>query len=331
MRELQTTVHTVLLLALTVFLWVGTAQAVPPSTPLEIQFIQRELVVIGSVTEVGDAVTRTLSLPGEGKVATGRFRKFGVEVAEVFKDAGRAIETGQKDGQNPTIEVWATSTEPGPTRFGSFHPNLTKGMSYVLFLQAMQDKGAFFLPSDMAACEPVTENLVATVRKIADIPKWPWGAEQDGLRLALLGPDGPQKTLPAGYTRKGANVVVGFLIAVQNTSADSVALELDSAKKPLTLAATGPNGESITYDIYQDIEGQPLKPNRSTVSVEAGRVAFLGPTGFGVRRISCFLSLSQGKWKFRLACSVKESNDSTTRPTWRGTVQSAPVAVEVER
>jgi hypothetical protein len=292
---------------------------------LEPQFVQKDLVVTGKVIEVREPVRYAWSLPGQEKDTIELMRRFRIEVAEVFKDAGGTVKMPHGDGQKPTIEVLAKAPPgPGLLKPGPWFVNLDKGTTYVLFLQATREKGVFFLPGDMAmsTCQPVNDELVAKVRKIADVPKWPWGPEQNGLQFALLGPDGPQKL---ERIARGANVVFGFLVAVRNTSADPITLQLDSAKKPLKLEGRGPKDQLVTHDIFQDMS----RPAGPTLTVGPGQIVLLRPTGAG-GRIPSFPSISAGRWTFQLTCSAEAPHDAAPKQAWHGSVQSAPVEVEVE-
>ena len=327
MKEAKTVV---LSTALGLLVWAGIAQAAPRVRVSIPEFIYRDLVVAGKVIKGDEPVPKTLGLPGQEKEATGVMRKFQVEVSEVFKDAGGTVKTSLPDGHKSTIDVWTKApSRQGPAMPGENYVSLQEGNAYVLFLVPTKEKGSFLLYSDMSMtrCQPMTDALVAKVRKIADISKWPWGPEQDGLQVALFGPDAPTKLQPQGAATRGTEVLYGFLVAVRNTSTNPIALQLDSSKTTLALQGTGPNGGSAVHHAF----GNPRTPGHPALTVEPGQIAFLNPSGLvGGRVVTSFASLSKGQWTFRFTCSVEAPGDAGTKQAWHGSVQSAPVEVEVE-
>ena len=316
--------------ALVLLVWAGVAQAEPRAFPLEPQFVQKDLVVAGKVIKVDEPVQRTLGLLGQEKDATDLMREFRVEVAEVFKDAEGTVKASLADGHRSVIEVWAKApSKPGPVMLGQCYASLEEDKSYVLFLLVTKEKGVFFLVPDigMTTCRPMTDDLVAKVRRIADIPKWSWGPEQNGLQVALFGPDAPNKLQPQGSATRGSEVLLGFLIAVRNTSPNPIALHLDSSKTSLRLQGTGPKGGSVVHHVFWNPGGS----GHSTLTVGPGQIAFLSPSGLvGGRITQSFSSLSRGQWTFRFTCSVEGPDDAGMKQAWHGSVQSAPVEVEVE-
>ena len=330
MQARKTAKHTAMLTGLSLLAWAGAVHALPPSEPL---FFTRDLVVIGKVMEVRDPVQRSIRVPRAAQDLAGRMRSFQVEVAEVLRDTGGTVRADKNDERRPSIEVVAEAREqlpagqsppPGtpPT------PVLEKGMSYVFLLAATTNGGVFFLPSEMtgASCQPASDALVAAVRKMADVANWPWGAEQNGLQLAFLKPDKPEKLnpLPARFYPNSPPLVAmpGFLVAVRNTTTNLLAVKLDSGKRPFTLEGSGPKGQSVTHDIFWDVS----HPGGSMLNVEAGQIAFLRPAGS--RGIPTFPVLNEGTWTFRLTCAVEQA---AAHPAWHGTVQTKPLTVEIEK
>ncbi len=311
--------------------WAAMAQAAPPVHVAIPEFVYRDLIVAGKVIKVDEPVLKTLELPGqEQKDATGVMRKFQVEVSEVFKDAGGTIKASSTDGHKPTIDVWSKARSgSGPAMPGENYVSLQEGSAYVLFLSVTGEKNSFLLVSDMGMtrCQSMTDDLVAKVRKIADFSKWPWGAEQDGLQVALFGPDSPTKLPPQGSPVRGTPVLYDFLVAVRNTSTNQIVLQLDSSKTILSLQGTGTNGGSVVHHAFWN----PRSPGHPAFTVEPGQIAFLNPSGLvGGRVVTSFASLAHGQWTFQFTCAVAGPGDAGSKPSWHGSVQSAPMEVQIE-
>jgi len=306
--------------------------------PLEPAVLGSDLVVVCTASEAGEATEMNVALPGQ-KTPTNRWmRSATLKVTEVILDADGT------QGKSKTVTVLTMAIAPQPkvqegqpipgrgrlSSRGRFNLKLKVGTSYVLLLTKMAGRKEFYLRSIPTHVQTASKATVDRVRKIGKVDAWPWGkADGRGLQIAAVqgGGYGGGAT-GVLYAYKG-NVSVSVIVALRNTSAKPISVDLDPAHKAIQLEAVDSKGALVQGDPYKNMRIRP-QPGRSYVlTLAPGKmklIGVMGPVSYAVR---VQMTLETGPHKVRAVFALPKDTDA--KANWSGSIRSGETTIEVKQ
>jgi hypothetical protein len=209
----------------------------------------------------------------------------------------------------------------------SFEPEI--GAEYGLILKRMADGGERHVWSTHPAYRREAKpEAVAALKRAADLDNWGWGKETNGLRLALV----VGEILP--YRAKEGQAVP-VMMAVRNTSKDTVYLNCKDADELLSARGVAPDGNTVTVRLRRDA-GWKDSDQAAFRKLEPGRMGFITPYGARDECHIFHLPLPAGKAKLQVIYEsnregyVKEDpRDKGGPDLWKGKISSAEVDIEL--
>jgi len=316
----------------------GPANGMMVDVPLEIVTARSELIVTGTVTSAAVPAEFERLLPDIDRPIKAWYTEYTVHVARVIKTTGRPVKKGDK------IVVVAQAAPPrGPGLImmdGPSYPNLRKGSAYVLVLRRLpgKEKG-YYLPAYFKNFRPDRKQDVDPIVKATQVDRWAWGKAVNGLQLALvttrdwaqLGRQVVRRRVGGKWVRMPPSVHVQAVIALRNTSAKPVTVNLYQGDKFLSVRAANPAGKEVHVDFYSYLQARRILPfdrAKNTRKIEPGEVAFISPHGAGPYGIGFNLAAPAGKWTLTAGYTSKRS--VKTAALWTGTLSSGAVDFEVK-
>jgi len=323
----------------------AAAQAMMIDIPLPCLVAESDLVAVVSVTEAGPPAEMTLKVPDQARPAKGWFQRFKGTVTRTLRDAAAATAAPAETApaaptaEPRTIEWLAPCAEPAKPGAPVLHvadgpawPDLKVGTAYVLILRRLPDRREYFLPAYPKNFRTAVEKNVAEVEAFADVDAWPWGEETGGLRVALV-PSSPTATLYPARTGT-PTVQVQVTVALRNTTAGPLAVNLYEWDRHLTVYVVAVDGAAVKYDMYSYLEQsrkrkQPFGPDAVEV-IPAGEMLLIGPAGATKYGLGLHLPLTAGKWNIQAAYETNRKGAAKGgQPLWTGKVVSASAQIEV--
>ena len=329
--------------------------------PLEVMAYRADLIVVGRVLEAGQPEELEVTLPGEAKQAKGWFATYRVQVERVLKDAPAkaAGENGEEESPDEkpttkpaagaTIVVLARSAAPrskGVRLRGLWpiYPRLFARYPYVLILRRLPGRAECYLPYKGMHYFSAMRTEIARVAKAANFEEWPWGEGVDGLRIALVptrsvatfqqqqilgGPSGGKEPM-----QRVGGALLEAVVALRNTSAKPVTVNLYKWDRFLSLRAVGADGTAIEHDFYkyERMDRQVAFEPKHKAAIGPGQVLVVGPAGARDRGLVVRMSLTPGRWSVRAGySSEREAGAEAEEKLWTGKIESAAAAIEVRK
>jgi len=338
----------VLLASLAVVLAVpAAAQACLADIPLEIIAGKADLIVIAEVVNAGEPLQLQLKQPDMKQPRVGIYRTYGLKITRTIKEKGKA--PAKAAGRQVEVLTPARKPQPpgAPMLFVSdqYFASLKVGASYVLILSKLPGKDQYYLPSyPKNYARAGDAEKVKAIEAAADVDKWAWGAAGDGLQVALVlrqtsvkinavtrrqrRPDG--KLAPA--VRKKL-AYVNAVIALRNTSAKAITVNLYPEDRFLSLSAVGPGGRVVRPDWYEPLARMDLAAFGPMYlkTIGPGEVLFVGPMGENKSGLGLNLELTKGKWLLHATYkSARKAKTEAGQAVWTGEIKTKPVAVEAK-
>ncbi len=304
-----------------------------PYIPLPVVVGKADRIVIAQVAEVGEPKEMELKSPDFGGKTW--CRTFKAKVTREIGAAGAASKPADKEAK-AAMEVLARCAPPPPPPgpgglmvHVSDRPNYPKfqtGKSYMMILSKLPDRTEYYLPSYFLNFKADADPMVKEVEKLADLDSWPWGKEQNGLRMACM--------MMSAYVTPGGTGDRAFCfacVAVRNVSDKPLAVNLYDNDKCLQITATSDAG-AFSTNFYNFKSRQPADFDASnTVVVNPKAMVFIGPTSLGDRGLGFRLPLDPGKYEFHATyTNSREGKGKNDVPLWKGTLDSKPVSMDVQ-
>lgn len=334
--------HASILLVLTAIL-ASAALAQEEGTSLEQWAATSDLVVVAKVSSVGDFQKAKVAL-SEGQAPQEMpLRVYETAVTELLQADSPAQQPANQPAQSaPAASAPAKGQKltvlASESRFllrGKQHP-LDKDSSYVFFLRRVPSEAGFFLPTLRAV--PADESAIKAAKAAVNVDNWPWGKESGGLKLALLinsefNWPGGGAAPPDGIVK--ANISPACSLAMRNVSQKPIAINLYLEDRYLSMKASGGEEKETPIILYHD-----LPPNAGitapfneafTTIIQPGQVILIGPWG-PASQWQFPLSLGLAQWKLQAGYFSKRSDKGVKgMALWQGTVQAAPVQIEIKQ
>lgn len=309
-------------------------------TPKELLVRQADVVVVGKVIEVFDAQEVELTLPDTKDATKGTFLKYKIEVAKTIKapEAPRA-KVGDMPTSAPaelkTIEIFTPQLEMQVRPLANaairmpvspIATKLEKDESYVLLLRTLPDRKDFFLPAGAVNYAKADEDTIKQFVQAADVDRWPWGKEVNGLQVALLC---PKQVNGFKMGNDATSVVLTVGIALRNNSKETVSINLGERDKPLDIQAAAEKGASSSADLYAH---RPERKSAITIfELKPGQVMLVSPDGLNAAGFPVNLKIGEGKWKLQAVYSnAAATTADKAKVLWTGKLTSESVEAEVK-
>jgi len=332
--------------ALTVMMASASVWGLMVMIPLEPTVLSSDLVVVCTATEVGEAAEMNVALPGQTKATKRWMRSTTLKVTEVILDADG---TSAKSKTVTVLTIAAppkpkVAPQPKPQPGGGvirimppissrrrFDTKLKVGTSYVLLLKKMTGRKEFYLPPMPPHVQTANKGTVDRVRKIGNVDAWPWGkADGKGLQLAVMQGGGFGRG-PVGevYSYKGT-VNVSVMVALRNTSAKPISVDLDPENKAIQIEALDSKGALVQGDPYKTRRIRPQRPGHSYVlTLEPGKMKLIGVMGPASYGLNVQMTLETGPHKVRAVFALP--SDTDPKATWSGSIRSGETTIEVKQ